>query len=401
MSRCSLTVAATPSGRSAARQAGSGAPGLRARRMLMPVLALAGLIAASPFAAAQGTKLPQTQISGPYVHENLAVYLVHGSSTPGPVPLTLQEAIAKGSVIVHETGNVRRLTIENRGGEEVFVQFGDIVKGGRQDRVLTISLLLPAHSGRIPIGAYCVEQGRWAARGRESVSHFGSARSAVPSRRVKLALRGLGSNARPVAAPRRRHPVLRHQRAAPPVTAGVSRSARGPSRSAQGEVWAGVAKAQSKLSKTLTTRVASARSRTSLQLALENKKLIAARAAYVGTLASLPAGKSDVIGFAFAVNGKLNSADVYTSTGLFKKLWPKLLAASATEAISERTRKSSPPVPTVRAVKAFLTAAEAGKARRQDLAKAGHLEIREAKHVIFAETKPKARRWVHRNYLAK
>ena len=361
----------------------------------MPVLALAGLIAASPFAAAQGTKLPQTQISGPYVHENLAVYLVHGKSAPGPVPLTLQEAIAKGSVIVHETGSVRRLTIENLGGEEVFVQFGDIVKGGRQDRVLTISLLLPAHSGRIPIGAYCVEQGRWAARGRESVSHFGSARSAVPSRRVKLALRGSVANARPVGAPRRRHPVLAQRQAVLP------RIARVPSRSAQGEVWAGVAKAQSKLSKSLATRVASARSRTSLQLALENKKLKAARAAYVGKLAALPAGKSDVIGFAFAVNGKLNSADVYASAGLFKKLWPKLLAASATEAISERTSKRVPPAPTVSAVKVFLAAAEAGTARKRDLAKAGRLEIREAEHVIFAETTPKARRWVHRNYLAK
>ena len=40
------------------------------------------------------------------MHENLAVYFLHGPSTPGPVPLTLAEALAKGKVRVIETGNV-------------------------------------------------------------------------------------------------------------------------------------------------------------------------------------------------------------------------------------------------------------------------------------------------------
>lgn len=45
----------------------------------------------------------QLRLSGPYVHDNLAVYLVHGESTAGPVPLTLAEALAAGRVVVHET----------------------------------------------------------------------------------------------------------------------------------------------------------------------------------------------------------------------------------------------------------------------------------------------------------
>ena len=44
----------------------------------------------------------------------------------------------------------------------------------------------------------------------------------------------------------------------------------------------------------------------------------------------------DVVGYVFAVNGKLNSADVYPSNGLFRKMWPKLLQASVTEAIGEK-----------------------------------------------------------------
>jgi hypothetical protein len=80
------------------------------------------------------------RVTGPVVHENLAIYLVRGKSAAGPVPLTLEEALAKGAVKVHETGNVNELQIENLGAGEVFVQSGDIVKGGQPDRVLTVSL---------------------------------------------------------------------------------------------------------------------------------------------------------------------------------------------------------------------------------------------------------------------
>src|SRR5689334_4467624 len=67
------------------------------------------------------------RVTGPIVHENLAIYLVRGKSASGPVPLTLEEALGKRTVKVHETGNVNELQIENLGADEVFVQSGDIV----------------------------------------------------------------------------------------------------------------------------------------------------------------------------------------------------------------------------------------------------------------------------------
>src|SRR5262245_29704782 len=124
----------------------------------------------------------------PVSQDNMSVSFVRGPSTPGPVPLTLNEALLKSTVTVFETGNVNELKIENTGSEDVFVQAGDIVKGGQQDRVLTISLLVPAKSGQIPIGAFCVEHGRWSARGKEDVKRFASAEKAVPSREAKLAM---------------------------------------------------------------------------------------------------------------------------------------------------------------------------------------------------------------------
>jgi hypothetical protein len=109
-------------------------------------------------------------------------------SAGGAIPLTLQEALAKGSVQVTETGRVNELQIENTGAEEVFIQAGDIVKGGKQDRVLTVSFLLPSKSGRVPIASFCVEQGRWSARGKEDQSKFSSAHEAMPSRAALLAM---------------------------------------------------------------------------------------------------------------------------------------------------------------------------------------------------------------------
>jgi len=50
-------------------------------------------------------------------------------------------------VTVFETGNVNQLAIENTSAETVYVQGGDIVKGGQQDRVFTTDLVLPPKSG--------------------------------------------------------------------------------------------------------------------------------------------------------------------------------------------------------------------------------------------------------------
>jgi ARG and Rhodanese-Phosphatase-superfamily-associated Protein domain len=134
------------------------------------ILSIAALTTMPAFADAT------SHISGPHVHDNLAVYFIHGPSSAGPVPLTLQEALDKGAVRVMETGSVNELQIENSGDEDIFIQSGDIVKGGRQDRVLTMSFVLPPKSGVVPLAAFCVEHGRWSARGNESVAMFGCQR---------------------------------------------------------------------------------------------------------------------------------------------------------------------------------------------------------------------------------
>ena len=245
------------------------------------LLALAGSSLAFLTLGFTTVRADEYRVSGPVIHENLAIYLVHGKSAAGPVPLTLDEALGKRAVKVHETGNVNELQIENLGTDEVFVQSGDIVKGGQQDRVLTVSLILPPKSGRIPIASFCVEQGRWTARGKEDVKTFATASAVVPSREAKIAMKAPVPAARRTDADRRLAPRRRRTMA----YAGSDTGSR------QQQVWAKVRKVQDGLSSNLGTTVNAATSQTSLQLALENEKLKDAQAAYLAALK--PAGEKE------------------------------------------------------------------------------------------------------------
>lgn len=331
------------------------------------------------------------RISDPIVHDNLAIYFVHGQSRPGPVPLTLAEALAKKTVEVREKGEVNELQIENKGGEEVFIQAGDIVKGGQQDRVLSVSLLLKPHSGPLDITSFCVEHGRWSARGAEDVKKFSSADASLPSRAAKLELAGTAS----------------------PQNGGadvVGRNADSVGRSAdsvgkrQVEIWNNVAAIQGKLSSNLGAPVAAAASRSSLQLALENGALERAQDAYVKALEPLGQKDADIVGYVFAVNGKINSADIYPSNGLFRKMWPKLLRASATEAFGDRTAGTVAAAPPAAEASSFLATPADAQSVEKSATTQGKVEMRESAKALFMQAKPAAApdsAWVHRNYLAK
>jgi hypothetical protein len=321
------------------------------------------------------------RVSGPVTHENLTVYFIHGPSAAGKVPLTLEEALAKRTVQMRETGNVNQLEIENLGSDEVFIQSGDIVKGGQQDRTLMVSLVLPPKSGRVPIEAFCVEEGRWSARGREDVKNFSSSAAAVPSRELKIAMK----------APK----------AAPAPSADLRRNAYGAGETSmrQSEVWAGVRKMQGSLTNTVGAPINAAQSPSSLQLALENEKLQDVQRAYVDAIKTAGEAHGDIIGYVFAVNGKLNSADVYPSNGLFRKMWAKLLNASVTEAIGHKDGAREP-APSIEAVTAFLSDAERGTASEKPLNAGLKLDTREGDKAYYFET-TRATGWIHRNYLAK
>lgn len=360
-----------------------------------------GLIPALRAVPAAANTAPQ--ISAPVIHENIAVYFVHGASVAGPVPATLQEALAKGSVEVFETGNVQELQIENTGEEPVFVQFGDLVKGGRQDRVLTVSLVLPPKSGRVPIGSYCVEQGRWSARGVEDAKKFSMSEMLMPSREAKVAM---AKRAVKPASPAAGAMLVERQRNAAAHQRGPQQSAQrtiegmGGAANSQGEVWRSVGEVQNKLAARLAASVTSEKSRTSLQLALENDKLKEAIAAYVGMLEPAGLQSDDIVGVAIAINGRISSADVYPSNGLFRKMWPKLVQAGVTEALASAGAEKAQ-APASDAVNAFLLEAENGKQSEMELGAHAKLDTRDADKALRVEAKSATGAFVHRNYLAK
>jgi ARG and Rhodanese-Phosphatase-superfamily-associated Protein domain len=175
--------------------------------------------------------------------------------------------------------------------------------------------------------------------------------------------------------------------------------ASGP-QSRQQKVWAEVAKTQRDLSDQLTASVASAQSETSLQLSLEHEKLRQARADYVAALEPRGGDKGDIVGYVIAINGKVSSADVYPSNALFKKMWPKQLAAGTTEAIGAKSDKPAA-APGKADVAQFMADAEQGKASQEAIAGVSKQEVRNADAGLFIEARTNDGTWVHRNYLAK
>jgi hypothetical protein len=344
---------------------------------LLIALPFAWLAARKPLvlASAHGTaETADYKISGPYTHKNLSIFLLHGKrseaasaarAAQGKTFLTLAEAITQKKVVVYETKTVNTLMIENLSDEEVFVQSGDIVKGGQQDRMLATDLILPGKSGKVSISAFCVEQGRWSRRGAETVTQFSSANERAATKELKLAAKRSKS---------------------------------------QGEVWNEVSKAQAKLSANLGASVASDQSASSLQLTLENERVRATAEEYVKALSGIVAGHPDAVGYAFAINGQVNSADVYASPALFRKLWPGLLKASAVEAVAEQ-KAGKPEAAAVKAddVRSFIEESESGAAEDKDVNQRVQLRTRETQSNIVFETRDRARKsaWVHRSYINK
>jgi hypothetical protein len=309
-------------------------------------------------------KAGEYRLSGPFTHRNLSIFLVHGKSLiKSKTFLTLQEALVQKKVVVYETKSVNELAIENFSNEEVYVQAGDIVKGGQQDRMIGVDLIVPPKSGRLPISAFCVEHGRWSGRGSERAAVFSSSSDAVATKEIKLAAKRENS---------------------------------------QGGVWESVTVAQNKLSQNVGTRVNSPVSASSLQLAVENGKVQDTADSYIKALSGIVNRSDDVIGYVFAINGKVNSADVYGSNVLFKKLWPKLLKANAIEAIAELQREKFAPA-SAESVQGFLSESEKAQGSDKDVSARVNLLTREDNENILFETRDRAAKgaWVHRNYIKK
>ena len=338
------------------------------RSLPAAALALAGALALTnitPAArAASGT------LSGPFTHRNLQIYLVHGDTQlENRRYATLTEAMEKGYVTVRETGKVNELSIENTSKNvTVFLNSGDIVKGGRQDRTIREDLVLTPQSSWVALESFCVENGRWTQRGVEKADAFSANNYTLSSRDQKMAARATGD---------------------------------------QSKVWAGVALQQEQLNmnaaplagKPVETRAKESAS--SLELTLENKDLQDVKKQYLDKLSRVLDGKTDVIGFVFVINGEINSAELYNNKSLFRALWPKLLDSAVTEAISEYKEGRQFAKVEPAAIREFFTTALAGNTTERTVWKTTQVKTYTTPTTMLFETLDvdAGRVWVHKTLI--
>jgi hypothetical protein len=228
--------------------------------------------------------------------------------------------------------------------------------------MISMDFIVPPRSGRMPIAAFCVESGRWSKRGSEENASFSSSENSIAGKDLKLAAKRENS---------------------------------------QEAVWENVKLAQDKLASNASAPAIKASS--SFELSVENAKVKETTAAYINALSRVLQNKPDVIGYVFAINGHVNSADVYASRGLFVKLWPKLLKASAVEAVAELNKDVEASPIAAEVVETFLADSEKPTAAAKEVTTRVRMVTREDDKNIFFETQDRTQKdaWVHRNYIRK
>jgi len=142
-----------------------------------------GFVCAAPHTT-KSSQHPQGdwRILDPVVYENIAVFpVVSGSSQDTSSFLTLEEGLASGEVIVSERGatgmvrdrgvvrspqydasaSVNQLVLINRSKRPLLLLAGELVSGGKQDRIIGKDRIVPVGAEPLPLDVFCVEHGRW------------------------------------------------------------------------------------------------------------------------------------------------------------------------------------------------------------------------------------------------
>lgn len=78
---------------------------------------------------------------------------------PAQRMLTLEEALAAGACIIHETGQRGAVLAEIKGDLSVLALTGELLLGGRQDRLVARSVVLEPGASVMPV--FCAETSRW------------------------------------------------------------------------------------------------------------------------------------------------------------------------------------------------------------------------------------------------
>ncbi len=231
------------------------------------------------------------RVSGPYTHENLSVYLIHAKKADEREFITLDEGLKNGWVKVSEKedASVHELQIENTDEKPQFLQEGDRLQGGKQDRMIGTSLVIPGKSGVMSVPSFCIEHHRWT----EGATFSASGDNALALKEVRLSAKfDKDQNGvwKKVEDEKRAAAVVL---AAPNATSSFNETMDSPQ----------VHKACEAIEKALTGAIA---------------------------------GHADAVGVAFAVNGKIEEVNLYPGASLLRKLYPRLVKSYAMQAALDK-----------------------------------------------------------------
>jgi len=207
-----------------------------------------------------------------------------------------------------EQPDVNRVTIVNRSDKPLYLMPGEVIVGGLQDRTIAEETIIPATGEPVSIDVYCVEQGRWNARPNAAAAIMvGGFVESEDAAEVAEAKAGRGEFFA--------------------VPGFLNKSSRVAAQAAEGQstVWNQVAKANSE---------SGVHSESSAYTANFFDKHVADQLQdYIDVIAARMSWQERVVGVVVAVNGRIESAEVFESTPLFLKLWPRLLRSFALDAV--------------------------------------------------------------------
>jgi hypothetical protein len=281
------------------------------------------------------------RVTGPYVHDNMAVFLIHADHQESGDFLTLQEGLSKGLVEVKEKEQqqVRELLIDNKSDQPLYLQEGERLQGGKQDRIIASSLVIPAHSGKQTLPAFCVEQSRWAEGQKGGVFTVGP------------------------------NPAL-----APKAVRGAAKYEK-----EQGQIWNSVAA----LKDGAAANLSAANTNSSINELFDAPKILSLSEEYAANLSSILDKHPDAVGVAIAVNGQFEEADIYPNHGLLAKLYPRLVQSYAVQAALRKDQAKEAPSLSSADIVACLKKGPAKSQREERLDSYNCLEIKELDNKRF------------------
>jgi len=272
---------------------------------------LAFVVLATTFVRA-GTPTHEYKVLPPVTKGHLSIFpIVGGDDANTSHLLTLDDGVRSGLVVVAEAGSlqglirsgtflpratgaeVNRLVLVNNSDRPLLLLAGEVVTGGKQDRVIGVDRIVPPRSGPIDLSVFCVEPGRWVT----SSEHFGSMKSQMAQPSVRM----------PAMATRN-----------------------------QQSVWDNVASAVGGMAMVVPQASPSLHASTSYAKAMQNpeveKKVASIADDYDGLMRELR--KVGAKGVVVAINGRITWADVFASTDLLEKYWQKLIRSYAADSLT-------------------------------------------------------------------